>query len=286
MTAKNGKSMSREEAAELYRDLKKAMSTVRAKGGAPQGATKAKSGAGDSASIGAMIAREISNAMKKDDLAAAQQGTRPSPTNIGPDIAPDLNSIFPSPRSPRALGRNAALACVLCVAAFKVALSALDAAGFATATPAEATMVVAAKQERLPNEAFSREEIKLLTSLDARRAELEERNKRIDERAHDLDRRDREFVSRLTELRELTQKLGSERDRDQRKRNGQLEQLANVYGSMNPNEAAQLIEQLDVTIALGLIEKMPEKRIGQILATMKPEKALALTKLLSGRAAP
>ena len=55
---------------------------------------------------------------------------------------------------------------------------------------------------------------------------------------------------------------------------------------MNPQEAAQLIEQLDVTIALGLIEKMPEKRIGQILATMKPEKALALTKLLSGKANP
>jgi len=285
MTAKNGKGMSREEAAELYRDLKKAMSTVRA-GGATKGAASSKSAAGDSASIGAMIAREISNAMKKDDLAAAQKGARPNPSNFAAEPSPDISAMLSSPRSSRSFGRNAALSCVLCVAVFKVALSALEAAGFATATPAEATMVQAPAQERLPAEAFSREEIKLLTSLDTRRAELEERSKKIEERSHDLDRRDREFVSRLAELRELTQKLGSERDRDQRKRNGQLEQLANVYGSMNPNEAAQLIEQLDVTIALGLIEKMPEKRIGQILATMKPEKALALTKLLSGRSTP
>lgn len=286
MTAKNGKGMSREEAAELYRDLKKAMSTVRAKGGTAKGATTSKSAAGDSASIGAMIAREISNAMKKDDLAAAQQGARPTPTNFTGEATPDIAAFIPPSRSTRAFGRSAALSCVLCVAVFKVALSALEAAGFATATPAEATMVQAPMHERLPTEAFSREEITVLTSLDTRRAELEDRSKKIDERAHDLDRRDREFVSRLAELRELTQKLGSERDRDQRKRNGQLEQLANVYGSMNPNEAAQLIEQLDVTIALGLIEKMPEKRIGQILATMKPEKALALTKLLSGRSTP
>ena len=57
--------------------------------------------------------------------------------------------------------------------------------------------------------------------------------------------------------------------------------LANVYGSMNPQEAATLIEKLDSQIALGLITRMPEKRIGQILALMSPEKALTMTKMLS-----
>ena len=44
------------------------------------------------------------------------------------------------------------------------------------------------------------------------------------------------------------------------------------------------MEQLDVTIALSLIERMPEKRIGQILALMSPERALSITRMLSGKA--
>ena len=283
MTAKNGKGMSREEAAELYRDLKKAMSTVRAQGGNAKGGKKG----GDTASVGEMIAREISKAMKKDDIAAAKvKPASAPPFTTDLENEPELAAVSSTMRAQAPWGRNSAIAFVLCVATFKVALSAMEAVGFATAAPAEAAIGAAPAAQRLPTEAFSREEIKVLTTLDARRAELEERSKKIEARNEELDRRDREFVSRVSELRDLTAKLGAERDRDQRKRNGQLEQLANVYGSMNPNEAAQLIEQLDVTIALGLIEKMPEKRIGQILATMKPEKALALTKLLSGKVTP
>lgn len=281
MTAQKGKTMSRAEAAELYRDLKKAMSTVKSK--QPGAAAKVKKG---EPSVGELIAREISKAMKKDDAAAAASapGARrgSDPLAVEPELPP-----FPLVAGRRGeRGRNAAIMFVLTVAISKVALSALEAAGFATATPAQAVMVspvTAPTTPREPGEAFSREEVKILAALDARRVELEERRQKLDERMRELDVRDREFVARLTELRELNNKLGAERDRNQKKRNVQLEQLANVYGSMNPQEAAQLIEQLDVTIALGLIEKMPEKRIGQILATMSPEKALALTRLLSGK---
>jgi flagellar motility protein MotE (MotC chaperone) len=71
------------------------------------------------------------------------------------------------------------------------------------------------------------------------------------------------------------------REKDEKKRSDKLDQLANVYGSMNPPEAAALMEQLDVTIALELIQKMPEKRIAQILALMTPNKALTITRMLS-----
>src|SRR5690606_10813103 len=106
----------------------------------------------------------------------------------------------------------------------------------------------------------------ILRSLDARREELETRRKQLEERGLEMDRRDREFAVKLTELRELTNQLRSAREEIDRKQHSQLAQLANVYGSMNPSEAATLMEQLDVTIALSLLERMPEKRIGQILA--------------------
>jgi flagellar motility protein MotE (MotC chaperone) len=52
---------------------------------------------------------------------------------------------------------------------------------------------------------------------------------------------------------------------------------------MNPPEAAHLLEQLDIQVCLTLIQRMPEKRIGQILALMNPQRALELTNLLSRR---
>ena len=52
---------------------------------------------------------------------------------------------------------------------------------------------------------------------------------------------------------------------------------------MNPPEAAHLLEQLDIHVALSLVERMPEKRMAQILALMNSQRALELTNLLSNR---
>jgi flagellar motility protein MotE (MotC chaperone) len=106
---------------------------------------------------------------------------------------------------------------------------------------------------------------------------------RLDQRETELQNKDKEFVVKLAQIRELTEKLRVEREKDQKKDIAQLDQLANIYGAMAPQESARLIEQLDVTIALPLLQRMPEKRMGQILPLMSPERALVITKLLSGQ---
>ena len=123
----------------------------------------------------------------------------------------------------------------------------------------------------------------MLKQLDAKRVELEERVAKIDKREQEMNLKEQEFVARLSEIRELTEKLKVSRQKNAAQRNSKLEQLSNVYGSMNPTEAAQLIEQLDVTIALSLLERMPEKRIGQILSLMSADRALTITRMLSSR---
>ena len=185
-------------------------------------------------------------------------------------------------------GHYTAVVLVLLFASAKVAFSALESVGFASVSPVLASVAGGAglaggsiSAPAAPQ--FSREEVAILTSLDGRRAELEERAKRLEERERELDQRDREFVTRNTQLREMTETLRADRERNDKKKNTQLDQLSNVYGSMDPKEAASLIEQLDVTIALSLLERMPEKRIGQILAMMNPERALTITKMLSGK---
>lgn len=248
MAADKKKKMSREQAMELYDDLQRTMVQI------------------------------LNNTSGPDPKAAAPSGApqRP-PVPQGPAARVSL-----SPgRRKRDLGQIYALGAMAFLSMVKIAIGGLEVAGFGKVPVAQAAVVQPLRP--IVEEKFNKQEIELLKKLDSRRAELEQRKRSLDERAQDLDRRDREFAARLTQLRELTGKLQGERQNNDKKKSTQIEQLANVYGAMNPPEAAALLEQLDVTTALALIEKMPEKRIGQILALMTAERALMLTKMLSGK---
>ncbi|MEZ4755122.1 MAG: hypothetical protein R3A13_12635 [Bdellovibrionota bacterium] len=220
------------------------------------------------------MAAEISKALKGE--AAPTGGSRTAQKQS--------RSSFGVTRASGSFGRNAAIMLVIMLACAKIGVSIIENTGIIDLPEARASLRPDFAVTKMPmgeRDTYSKEEVKVLKALDSRRIELQERNERIERKEQELDSRDRAFAAKLTELRELTERLNIEREKDQRKKSGKLEQLANVYGSMNPEEAAQLMEQLDVTIALSLIQRMPEKRIGQILAMMSPERALVLTKMLS-----
>ena len=252
--------MSREDAARLYDTLKQSMESKFGKQGLDnliqEERVKKGKGATTQRSAPAMNA-----------AAALSQGGMP--------VLPPQAT-----RAPIRWGQKAALILVVLLAGTKIVLSGMEVSGYSEVAQAQASMRNGAMRTAM-QPYFSKEEVRLLQELDSRRVELEKRSQRIDNREIELKRRDREFASRLTEMRELTQRLQLERKKVERKRDDQLGQLANVYGSMNPKEAAGLIEQLDVTIAKKLVERMPEKRIGQILAMMSPDRALTITKMLS-----
>lgn len=252
------KGLSREQAAQLYRDLQGALITLQKR--------KAAAAAGGRAM-------------------PAPEATQGSPAG---GIADDLG------RAARAgvvkarlltRGHYSAVVILLMFAASKVLFSFMEYSGTFSAPPAEAAMSMVKPQavSAASNAPFSREEVKVLMSLDKRRSELEERSEKLTDRERDITQRENAMVVKFSELRELTEEIRQQRDQGEKKRKGQIEQLANVYGSMDPTEAAALMAQLDTAIALSMLEKMPEKRIGQILAMMPKDKALMLTKMLSAR---
>ena len=167
----------------------------------------------------------------------------------------------------------------------------------ATAKPAteseKTPMVVASassksQQEVAPAQSFtsgaklwSPAEKDVLTQLDARRVELERRKEALDRREGDLKNQAQIITERLAELRGLTAKMQELRKEREHKQEGRLAQLANVYGAMEPAEASNLIARLDDGIALELLERMPEKRMGQVLSFMEKGRAVDLTKLLT-----
>lgn len=261
------KKLTREQANELYDNLQKAMGTMFAKKEQRQAGLASQSSAKLAATeVAAKAASRAAYTKSSGTTKSAQSSTRAA--NVM------------SRMSARTINGNAAAVVLLaffCCA--KVVLSALEASGVGRVEPAQA--VVMRPQAVGPQ--WSKEEVKVLTALDSRRVELEERGARIEQRESDFVAKERELALRLTELKELSEKLKVEREKGDKQRGSQLEQLANVYGSMNPPEAAHLLEQLDIQVSLSLIERMPEKRIGQILALMNPQRALELTNMLSQR---
>lgn len=241
------KRLSKQEAQELYDDLQRAVGTMMAKGQAAE--VKAA-------------------ALKRTSPKAASRSA----------AAPPTPAALKAHRVQGLSGQGMALITIVAFCCAKVTLSAIEASGIVSVPQAEAATVIQIKGPQ-----WSKEEVKVLTALDARRVQLEERASRLEQRETEAGSRDRDLAVKLTELKEITERLKAEREKGEKQRDVQLDQLANVYGSMNPPEAAHLLEQLDIQVALSLVERMPEKRMGQILSLMSAQRALELTNLLSKR---
>ena len=130
---------------------------------------------------------------------------------------------------------------------------------------------------------WSATERKILLELDERRVDLERRRESLDRREEDLNKREAEMSSRVAELRSLTRTIKAHRKTKDNQYESRMEQLANVYGSMPPQEAAPLIAKLDESIALELLQRLPGKRMGQVLSMMNQDRAIELTRLLTDR---
>lgn len=151
----------------------------------------------------------------------------------------------------------------------------------AAASPAISSASVAAIPADKSQGSWSPAEAKLLAQLDSRRVELEHRSADLDKKEADMKGQATAFNERIAELKTLTDKLSHYRQEKDQQRESRLEQLASVYGSMEPAEAAGLMAKLDEEIALSLLQRMPGKRMGQILGLMDKERAVALTRILS-----
>lgn len=124
-------------------------------------------------------------------------------------------------------------------------------------------------------------ERQIFLELDNRRVQLEGRKDALDRRELDLRNQAQALSERLAELRSLTAKLADAHKEKDHRYESRMEQLANVYGAMSPQEAAGLIGRLEDPTAIELLQRMPEKRMGQILSFMDKERAVDLTRILT-----
>lgn len=260
------KRITKERANEIYDDLQKAMGHMLSKNG--------------SKASGQMSKTPEVQAAAKGPVRAVGAGAYRQTQSQQHAAKATLRRSAKLPAMSAMTGHKLALIMLALSCCAKVTLSALEVTGVGQVEEAQAVIV------RPPvGPQWSKEEAKILTALDSRRVEIEDRSSRLEQREAEFVTKERELAVRLTELKELSERLKLERDKGSKNKSAQLDQLANVYGSMNPPEAAHLLEQLDIQVSLSLIERMPEKRMGQILSLMNPQRALELTNLLSQRKA-
>lgn len=123
----------------------------------------------------------------------------------------------------------------------------------------------------------------LLQHFAERRAEIEKRQKDVEQREALLaaaEKRIDQKVQEMEKVRADIQKLMRQGDEKQA---AQLDSLVKIYETMKPKEAARIFEELDMPVLLGVIERMKEQKIAPVLAAMDPLKAKAVTSALVER---
>ena len=162
---------------------------------------------------------------------------------------------------------------------------AAGAAALKDAQPKEAAAEGAAKEPAAARDpaTFSKSEIELLAKLAERREELEGRARELDMREKLLQVTEKRVEERIGELKKLEAQIrGLIRQHDEEEEKN-LKSLVKVYENMKPKTAARIFEKLDMTVLLGVVERMKEAKLAPVLAEMDPARAQRITVELATR---
>ncbi len=132
-----------------------------------------------------------------------------------------------------------------------------------------------------PDADASPAELDVLKQLSQRREQLEKRSRDLDTRDALLKVTEQRVDTKIKEMETLRLQLQSMVTQASEAQQTQIENLVKIYETMKPEEAAKILETLDMPVLLGVIQKMKPKSTAPIMAKMTPEKAKEITVALS-----
>ena len=118
----------------------------------------------------------------------------------------------------------------------------------------------------------------LLTEVRTRQAELDRRERELDQRERSLTELEKIVSARLGEVREMRDVVDSRIAAWQNQTGKRIAQLAKIYASMPPANAAGLIDDLDANLATQILRKMKYKKSAAVLARVSRERALTVSR--------
>ena len=123
------------------------------------------------------------------------------------------------------------------------------------------------KKKKKPRN-FTETEQKILTRLAERQKQLNVRSLELDRREDKLKSLQEEIQQQVSELEKLQQEIEIDIDKKKKQDNGQLEKAVALYSKMDAATAAQSISKLDRGIAINILKLMKEKQASLVLASM------------------
>ena len=148
-------------------------------------------------------------------------------------------------------------------------------AGFGLASRAEAPAVTEPTRSPSSDDPGVRA---LLDELDRRSRELDLRERALDERAEHVEALEARVEERLQELEQISATVERRIQAWEEGQSDKVRRLAKIYGAMKPQQAAQLIEGLDVGLATQIVARMKEKQSAAVLAYVSEDRALAMSR--------
>lgn len=149
----------------------------------------------------------------------------------------------------------------------------VDPFAFSTSNFAEEAERIASQDPTL----MSEEEITLLQQLGDRRAELEARERDLEQRLGLLAAAESRIDNKIRQLQDFQSTIESLIVTYDEQQAQKTESLVRIYENMKPKDAARIFEDLNMDTLLGVVERMKERKLAAILANMDSARARDIT---------
>ena len=130
------------------------------------------------------------------------------------------------------------------------------------------------KNEKIEAKAEESIDLKFLIQ---QKAEFEKEEKRIAKKKVELLAIQDDINKKIATLTKIRDEIKSEKAKKKAAEEQQFKHLIKVYSAMKPQNAADLIERLDIKLAIKLLSKMKGDDVGKILSFVKIEKAAKIS---------
>ncbi|MGE5145873.1 MAG: MotE family protein [Candidatus Eiseniibacteriota bacterium] len=132
---------------------------------------------------------------------------------------------------------------------------------------------------------MSRGDLRILQELAQRRRELDQREQDLAMRDGLLKAAEKRVDEKIAELAKMKAQLEALVKQREEQQNVQLKSLVKIYENMKPKDAAQIFDQLDMTILVELLAHMKENKSAPVMAAMDPKRVKDVTARLINRRA-
>jgi flagellar motility protein MotE (MotC chaperone) len=122
-----------------------------------------------------------------------------------------------------------------------------------------------------------------LAAMEDRRENFKREERRIVDLKSDLEVEKKAVAESREELNDYLQRIQEALAESDREREKRVRKLAKLYDSMDPEEAAGVISNLDMTLSVDIISRMKERKAAGLLEALPEELASSISREIGER---